>query len=50
MRDNEKRITVALDGTTYKRLKMLGVDLGLTNQDMAEAALKEYLARHDASA
>ena len=46
MRDNEKRLTLALDGDTYKALRQLGLDTDQTNQTMMEAAVKEYLARH----
>ena len=45
MRDGEKRLTLALDGATYKNLRQLGLDTGKTNQDMMESAVKEYLAR-----
>ena len=49
MRENEKRLTLALDGETYKALRQLGLDTSRTNQDMMERAVKEYLARaqHD---
>ena len=47
MRENEKRLTLALDGETYKRLRQLGLNIGKTNQDMMEQAVKEYLARWD---
>jgi len=46
MRDNEKRLTLALDGETYRRLRQLGLDTLKSNQDMMEVAVKEYLARH----
>lgn len=45
MRENQKRLTLALDGETYKDLRQLGLDTGKTNQDMMEQAVKEYLAR-----
>ena len=48
-RDNEKRLTLALDGGTYKALRQLGLDTGQTNQDMMEQAVKEYLARWNKS-
>ena len=46
MRDNEKRLTVALDGDTYKSLRQLGLDVMESNQVMMERAIKEYLARN----
>tara|TARA_R110000851_G_scaffold318542_1_gene482437 strand:- start:728 stop:886 length:159 start_codon:yes stop_codon:yes gene_type:complete len=45
MRVDEKRLTVALDGKTYKALRQLGLDSDMTNQDMMEAAVKEYIAK-----
>ena len=45
MRDGERRLTLALDGETYKALRQLGVDTDRTNQAMMETAVKEYLAR-----
>ena len=49
MRPNQKRLTLALDGDTYKALRQLGLDTGKTNQDMMERAVKEYLARASAN-
>lgn len=46
-RKDEKRLTLALDGNTYKRLRQLGLDTMRSNQDMMEQAVKEYLARLD---
>lgn len=48
-RENEKRLTLALDGETYKALRQLGLDTGKSNQDMMETAVKEYIARWDAA-
>ena len=45
MRDNEKRMTLAVDGETYKEFCHLGVDLGMSHQAMMEAAVKEYIAK-----
>tara|TARA_R110000851_G_scaffold214111_1_gene366721 strand:+ start:145 stop:303 length:159 start_codon:yes stop_codon:yes gene_type:complete len=45
MRTNEKRLTLALDGKTYKALRQLGLDSDMTNQDMMEAAVKDYIAK-----
>ena len=46
MRDNEKRLTVALSGETYKALRQLGLDTMQSNQAMMERAIMEYLARN----
>tara|TARA_R110000851_G_scaffold235738_1_gene388330 strand:- start:93 stop:257 length:165 start_codon:yes stop_codon:yes gene_type:complete len=43
MREDEKRLTVALDGKTYKALRQLGLDCDMSNQAMMEAAIKEWL-------
>ena len=50
MRENEKRLTLALDGETYRALRQLGLDTGRTNQDMMEQAVREFLARAKANA
>lgn len=47
--DNRVRVTLALDTDTYKRLRLLGVAIDKTHQDMLSDALKEYLARWDAA-
>lgn len=44
-REGEKRLTLALDGATYKRLRLHSVDTDRTHQDIIENALKEYLNR-----
>ena len=43
--EQKKRLTLALDHATYKTLKLLGAETGRSNQEMMEAALKEWLAR-----
>ena len=43
-RGNEKRLTVALDGGTYRQLRQLGVDMDKTHQAMMEDAVKAYIA------
>lgn len=47
-REGEKRLTLALDGMTYKRLRLHGVEKDRTHQDIIEAALLEYLDRANA--
>ena len=42
-REGEKRLTLALDGDTYRRLRMHAVETDQTHQDILEAALTEYL-------
>ena len=42
-REGEKRLTLALDGETYRRLRMHAVETDQTHQDILEAALVEYL-------
>jgi len=46
-RENEKRLTLALDGDTYRRLRLMSVETGKTHQDLIERALKEFLARKE---
>lgn len=46
-RANEKRLTLALDGQTYRRLRLHAVDSGKTHQDILERALAEYLLRQE---
>ena len=45
MRDGERRLTLALDGRTYKELRLHAVESDQTHQAIMEKALKEYLAR-----
>lgn len=47
-REGEKRLTLALDGETYRRLRMHAVETDRTHQDILEAALTEYLNRANA--
>lgn len=44
-RDGEKRLTLALDGETYRRLRIHAVETDQTHQSILEAALVEYLKR-----
>jgi hypothetical protein len=44
-RDGEKRLTLALDGETYRRLRMHAAKTDQTHQAILEAALAEYLNR-----
>lgn len=47
-REGEKRLTLALDGATYKRLRLHAVDVDKTHQDILESAIKEFLDRINA--
>lgn len=47
-REGEKRLTLALDGGTYKRLRMHAAETDQTHQAILEVALAEYLKRIDA--
>ena len=47
-RAGEKRLTLALDGATYRRLRLHAVDTDRTHQAILEAALAEYLDRASA--
>ena len=44
----EKRLTLALDGETYKRLRLHAAEIDQTHQAILEAALAEYLKRANA--
>ena len=44
----EKRLTLALDGETYKRLRLYAAKTDQTHQAILEAALAEYLKRANA--
>lgn len=48
MEYERKRLTIVLDGKTYKALRQRGLDTDQSNQAMMEKAIKEYLARADA--
>lgn len=47
-RPGEKRLTLALDGKTYRRLRMHAVETDQTHQAILEVALAEYLSRANA--
>lgn len=47
-REGEKRLTLALDGETYRRLRIHAADTDQTHQDILEAALADYLDRVNA--
>ena len=47
-RMGEKRLTLALDGDTYKRLRLHAAETDQTHQAILEAALAEYLKRANA--
>lgn len=47
-REGEKRLTLALDGETYRRLRMHAAETDQTHQAILEAALAEYLNRTNA--
>ncbi|MDQ1902379.1 CopG family transcriptional regulator [Paracoccus sp. WLY502] len=42
-RKGEKRLTLALDGATYRRLRLHAVEVDQTHQNILERALVEYL-------
>ena len=44
----KKRLTLALDGETYRRLRMHAAETDQTHQDILETALAEYLKRANA--
>lgn len=44
----EKRLTLALDGETYKRLRLHAAETDQTHQAILETALAEYLKRANA--
>ncbi|AUM75880.1 CopG family transcriptional regulator [Paracoccus jeotgali] len=43
-RVGEKRLTLALDGETYRRLRLHAATTDETHQDILERALTEYLS------
>lgn len=43
-REGEKRLTLALDGDTYRRLRIYAATTDQTHQDIMERALAEYLS------
>ena len=44
-REGEKRVTLALDGATYRRLRIYAAETDQTHQAILEDALAEYLKR-----
>ena len=42
-REGQKRLTLALDGDTYRRLRMYAAQTDRTHQDILETALMEFL-------
>ena len=44
-REGEKRLTLALDGETYRRLRLHAAQTDLTHQAILEEALTQYLGR-----
>ena len=44
-REGEKRLTLALNGDTYRRLRMHAAETDQTHQAILEVALAEYLNR-----
>ena len=47
-RKGEKRLTLAIDGDTYRRLRMHAAETDQTHQAILEAALAEFLNRANA--
>ena len=47
-RPGEKRLTLALDGDTYRRLRLHAAETDQTHQAILETALAEYLKRANA--
>lgn len=47
-REGEKRLTLALDGETYRRLRLHAAETDQTHQDILQTALTEYLKRAEA--
>ena len=47
-REGEKRVTLALDGKMYRRLRMHAAQTDQTHQTILESALAEYLKRANA--
>ena len=45
---SKKRVTLALDGATYRRLRMYAAETDQTHQAILESALAEYLKRANA--
>ena len=47
-RKNEKRLTLAIDGDTYRRLRMHAAQTDQTHRAILDAALAEFLNRANA--
>jgi len=47
-RKNEKRLTLAIDGDTYRRLRMHSAQTDQTHRAILDAALAEFLNRANA--
>ncbi len=47
-REGEKRLTLAIDGKTYRRLRMHAAMTDKTHQAILEEALSRYLERENA--
>lgn len=47
-REGERRVTLALDGSTYRRLRIYAAQTDRTHQAILESALAEYLNRASA--
>ena len=47
-REGEKRVTLALDASTYRRLRIHAAKTDQTHQAILESALAEYLKRASA--
>ena len=47
-RQGEKRLTLALDGETYRRLRLYAAQTDQTHQSILEVALAQYLQSKDA--
>ena len=47
-REGERRVTLALDGSTYRRLRIYAAQTDQTHQAILESALAEYLNRANA--
>lgn len=47
-RTGERRLTLALDGETYQRLRLHAARTGQTHQAVLETALREHLIRLNA--
>ena len=47
-RKGERRLTLAIDGDTYRRLRMHAAQTDQTHQAILEAALAEFLKRANA--